>query len=199
MRKCRGILISCLLFMGYSAMLLACQNASSSFVSPLPTVSPARQAVFMTHTSPLPPPTVSPARQGVSTTYTSPLPPPTRAIRPPSFSIDGPLKPGDKVVRGHGPAGIPILVVDVTLIGEPLGHGVIEEDNSFSIKVSPPLIVNHRIGLQLGELSQVGIEPSEAKLEQMLDLAGEESMNLPRIGILLTTKLVRPLDESTLE
>jgi hypothetical protein len=97
------------------------------------------------------------------------------------FIIEEPLKAGDTEITGTGPTNIPIKVINISLVGEALGSGVIDNDGTFHISLSSPLEVNHVIGLQLGDQS---LEPS------FLD--GPDYTNIPMIGLVLTQAVVQP-------
>lgn len=77
----------------------------------------------------------------------------TDSMRGPDFSIDEPVKAGDTSVLGTGPAGVPIVLVDVSLVGEPLAYTTIGEDGRFSFTLENPLPSGHSIGIQLGDLT----------------------------------------------
>ncbi len=97
------------------------------------------------------------------------------------FTIDQPLQAGNTEITGTGPANTPIKVVNISLIGESLGSGVIGNDGAFRIALSAPLEANHLIGLQL----------SDQDLEsQFLD--GPDYTNIPMIGLILAQAVVEP-------
>lgn len=112
-------------------------------------------------------------------TPTAPLPTATPTVQVPAkvrpFAIEEPLIAGMTQVKGEGPPGLSIIIVDVTYVGEQIGGGIVGEDGTFSIEVSP-LREAHRVGIMLGaEL------PSD--LAMFKDkLWGEGGMSIPRIG-----------------
>jgi hypothetical protein len=64
------------------------------------------------------------------------------------FSLDEPIPAGVVQVKGDGPGGTHIDVVDITDIPEIIGSSIIGEDNRFSIALSAPLEQNQIIAIQ---------------------------------------------------
>ena len=79
----------------------------------------------------------------------------------PDFSIDQPAVGGDTVVTGNGPAGVPIILINVSEVGTILGETVIESDGTFTMELETPLKSNHTIGLQVGDLEGTEFNPEE--------------------------------------
>jgi carbohydrate-binding DOMON domain-containing protein len=78
-------------------------------------------------------------------------------------------------VKGEGPPGVSIKIVDVTYMGEQIGGGIVGEDGTFSIEASP-LREGHRIGIMLdAEL------PSDLAMFKG-ELWGEGGMSIPKVG-----------------
>lgn len=104
------------------------------------------------------------------------------------FTFDKPLSDGDTKVSGTGPAGVPIEVVDVTLMRLVLAKGTIEDNNTFSFELKEPLEKGHRIGIVLAELA--GTEWTE---EQFADqfYNGDQAMNVPTVGFFFDTAMVQ--------
>ena len=96
------------------------------------------------------------------------------------------MREGDTVVRGSGPAGVPVLLVDVTFMGQNLAQTVIGPDGTFEITLSA-LEKNHRIGLMLGELA--GTPWTDATFQDP-GYNGMEAMQVPQIGFLFDTVFV---------
>jgi hypothetical protein len=121
-------------------------------------------------------------------TPTAPLPTATPTVQVPAnmrpFAIEEPLIADMTQVEGEGPPGVSITLVDVTYMGEQIGGGIIGEDGTFSIEVSP-LRETHRIGIMLDtEL------PSD--LAMFKDkLWGEGGMSIPRIGDVYASAQIR--------
>jgi len=97
------------------------------------------------------------------------------------FSLDEPLTEGDTQVSGTGPIGVPILIADLTFVGEVMGKGTIDSDGQFDIPLGTPLITNHRIGILL-DSETTEFEFTQEILDQLEAFKGEEAINLPRIG-----------------
>jgi hypothetical protein len=105
-----------------------------------------------------------------------------------AFAIRRPVREGDTVVRGSGPAGVPVLLVDVTFMGQNLAQTVIGPEGTFELTLQP-LEKNHRIGLMLGDLT--GTAWSEAAFQDPA-YNGTEAMQVPQVGFLFDTVLVEP-------
>ena len=104
------------------------------------------------------------------------------------FTFEKPLLSGDKKVNGTGPAGVPIEVVDVTLMRKVLARGIIESDNTFSIDLNLSLEKGHRIGIALAELA--GTEWDEEQFTSPF-YNGNEAMNVPTVGFFFDTAMVK--------
>ncbi len=129
----------------------------------------------------------APAATNTPLVKVSPLVSPLRggAVR---FQLDRPLKAGDTIVKGKGPAGIPIIIDNVTTMGSELGAGVIGPDNRFAITVSP-LEANTRIGVKLGNLDGTGHTYEEFFTPEY---QGDGAQNIPLVDNYLDTVLVNP-------
>jgi len=95
----------------------------------------------------------------------------------PEFHINLPLTAGDQSVTGTGPVGVPIILVDVSDGGIPLGETTINDDGTFTFTLDEPLQSGHMIGLQLGDVEGTGFEESDF-------LYSETYYERPLIGIL---------------
>ena len=117
--------------------------------------------------------------------------PPTATIPPgpgvAPFVLARPVRQGDTVVRGSGPAGVPVLLVDVTFMGQNLAQTVIGPDGTFEVTMQA-LESNHRIGLMLGELA--GTPWTDASFRDP-GYNGKEAMQVPQVGFLYDTVLVQ--------
>jgi hypothetical protein len=102
------------------------------------------------------------------------------------FRLDRPIVSGTDVIRGTGPAGVPIWIADVTFMGEVLGQGTIGPDGKFSINVKP-LEASHRLGLALAELSGTPWKPEDF---YHAEFYGPDSMQLPQVGFFFDTVMV---------
>lgn len=128
-------------------------------------------------TSPLPAPS-SPLSQPPASPLQAPTSqPPAAAPTPmPLLTLVEPIGIGATIVRGSGPAGVPIRLHDVGLTGLLLGEGVIGQDGTFSIQLLDPLEAGQRVGLALGDL-----EGTPFKRHHFVDQA---IIDLPVIGLL---------------
>jgi len=71
----------------------------------------------------------------------------------PKFEINKPVIEGSNEISGSGPANVPIILIDITEMGEVLGQTTIESNGNFLFKLEKPLIENNSVGLQIGDLS----------------------------------------------
>lgn len=103
------------------------------------------------------------------------------------FRINRPVRVGDTILTGSGPAGIQIVIVNATTMGDRIGSGVIGPDGQFSIVVLP-LEANIRIGLEIGDLSGTGhlFEDFNGDVYK-----GEEALLLPMVGYFHDTVFVQ--------
>ncbi|MFN8439597.1 MAG: hypothetical protein U0175_02450 [Caldilineaceae bacterium] len=95
--------------------------------------------------------------------------------------------PGATVVRGTGPANVPILIVDVGFMGDVLGQGTISEDGKFEIEVKP-LVENAYIGVAVAELDGTDFA-HEDFLARGFNGPGAEQV--PQVGFIFDTLVVR--------
>lgn len=65
------------------------------------------------------------------------------------ITLQTPLSAEATEVRGRGPAGLPITIIDISLGGEVLGAGVIGADGTFAVAVNVPLQIPNLIGVQV--------------------------------------------------
>lgn len=101
----------------------------------------------------------------------------------PEFHIDLPVSGGDLTVTGTGPAGVPIVLVDVSEVGLTLGKTTIKENGTFIFNLKDPLQSSHLIGLQLGDIEGTIWEESDF-------LYSETYYERPLIGILFDLVVV---------
>jgi hypothetical protein len=104
------------------------------------------------------------------------------------FELGRPVREGDTVVRGSGPAGVPVLLVDVTFMGQSLAQTVIGADGTFEVSLNP-LEKNHRIGIMVGDLA--GTAWSDASFQDP-GYNGTQAMQVPQVGFLFDTVFVEP-------
>ncbi len=79
----------------------------------------------------------------------------------PVFTIAEPVAGGDTVITGTGPAGVPIILVDVSEVGLPLGETVINEDDTYIFNLETPLQSGHSIGIMLGDLTGTDLDEND--------------------------------------
>ncbi len=125
-----------------------------------------------------PPPQVESA--GEEGAYPAPVAPAeeTSSIPIVPFVIERPVPAGATVIRGTGPAGVPILIINVTFMGEVLGEGVIGEDGTFEVEV-PPLEDQLWVGVAPGELAGSDLTYEDLTAS---GFNGEGAAQVPQIG-----------------
>ncbi len=158
-------------FLTVCLLMTACQS-----LSPLPTLAPAETLPVTDSTQSSPVATPTAAEISVLTGQ-SDVPSKIR------FEIDRPVKAQDTVVKGSGPKGISIVLLDATHMGVELGATTIGEDGRFTINVQP-LPGNIRIGIQLAE--------HDDAIWADKSLLGPDALVLPLVGAFVDTVLVVP-------
>jgi hypothetical protein len=95
-----------------------------------------------------------PAPSATLDAYPPPVTPTPETSRIPivPFVLEGPLAVGDTVVRGTGPANVPIVIIDASFMGDILGKGVIGPDGKFAIETLP-MEDKHWVGLTVDDLT----------------------------------------------
>ncbi|MDI9547463.1 MAG: hypothetical protein QM346_07655, partial [Chloroflexota bacterium] len=126
-----------------------------------------------------PPPQVT-SSSAEEEAYPAPSAPTEETSRIPivPFAIEQPVTAGSTVIRGTGPAGVPILVVNVTYMGEILGEGVIGADGTFEISTTA-LEAETWVGVSLADLtgSDFAYEDFYAS-----GFRGEGAAQVPQVG-----------------
>ena len=136
------------------------------------TLSPAEEGAY-------PPPQVT-SSSAEEEAYPAPSAPTEETSRIPivPFAIEQPVTAGSTVIRGTGPAGVPILVVNVTYMGEVIGEGVIGADGTFEISTTA-LEAETWVGVSLADLtgSDFAYEDFYAS-----GFRGEGAAQVPQVG-----------------
>ena len=119
-----------------------------------------------------------------------PLPGTTPLPQGPPFTLQKPLTEGDKVVKGKGPASVPIRIMDVSIVATAnsaleLGSGAIGPNGEFAIAVDPPLEAGHSIGIQIGDLTGTAFRPENY-------VRSDTYRDIPLIGSVFDTAQVAP-------
>jgi hypothetical protein len=141
-------------------LLAACSVPQPTINSPLPTLA-----------SPL-----------VSPLDTPGIPRPAIPIR-----LNKPILVGDNEVSGTGPAGLSIVISDITFMGDTLGAGAIQPDGTFTISV-PTLEANHWIGVMVSDTSGTGWTMEDLYRPEFF---GDEATQVPQVGFFHDSTLVR--------
>jgi hypothetical protein len=95
----------------------------------------------------------------------------------PEFVLFEPVYGGDILIEGTGPAGIPIILIDVTNMGTQLGETIINNEGEFRFELSNPVQSGHTIGLQLGDITNTDLNPQDF-------LYSPTYYDRPQIGVL---------------
>lgn len=186
------LIVLCVLLIGGLLFLAGCTQQPESGTPtneapPAPTgvIEAPPPAAVEEGYPPLPAEVVESDAYPVATPAAAPLaqgyPPPGEIRDGVLFAINTPLRPGDTEVSGVGPAGLTVFILNVTLMGEPIGSGRIGEDGTFSIAV-PALESNFQIGL-FADLEAAGIDPDSV-------IAGPGARVVPLVGFFYDTALV---------
>jgi hypothetical protein len=151
-----------------------------SYPAPTNTAEPTVQGDY-------PPPTLAPDTAPDSYPAPVELTPEFSRIPIVPFVMERPLIPGATVIRGTGPANVPIVVADIFLMGEILGEGVIGADGTFEITV-PPLAEGHWIGVAVADLSGTEFLPEDFYAS---GFRGPGAEQVPQVGFIFDTDFVR--------
>lgn len=150
---------------GYPAPSTVQEN-EEAYPAPSPTAPTAQGD------EPYPPPT--PVMPTPVTSYPDPEPTPEDGI---PFAFERPIETGDTVIRGVGPAGLEISIINVTFMGEEIATTRVGDDGQFEVEV-PALEAGVRIGLT------ADIEGTD--LEEQI-IPGEGARSVPQVGYFFDT------------
>lgn len=169
----------CLSLIGLAGLVTACDLLTN--VSDRDDESNSQVQAIETNTNNFESPLISPLP--LPTTFTSPVEEPRLAEKYP-FSFDKPLQPGQTVISGTGPPGVPINIVDISYGGEVLGAGTADKNGTFSI-TTKPLLENNRVGIMLGDMSNYPAVHVEELIREY------EFQDLPLVGRVFASEMVR--------
>ena len=114
------------------------------------------------------------------------LPTPVLTVDGPDFSIE-PLKAGDTVIRGTGPVGLIVDVIDVSAMGQLLGKVQIDETGSFALTTEAPLEGQHIVGIALPLNTRTTVEV----LTTLRNKAGERPRDYPEVGFVYDSEIIQ--------
>ncbi len=103
------------------------------------------------------------------------------------FKLDKPVMAGSKDVTGTGPAGIPILLVDITMNGNVLAQTSIQPDGKFHFTLGKPLQKDDWIGIALTDLK--GTEWTSQDFNSEGFNGGSPNL-VPNVGFFFDTAMV---------
>ncbi|GAB4527057.1 MAG: hypothetical protein Fur0018_12510 [Anaerolineales bacterium] len=89
-------------------------------------------------------------------------------------------------MTGHGPANIPLLLVDITTMGDILAQTIVQSDGTFEFQVSP-LEGQHRLGIMIGDLQIPGVKEEDFYTTEFY---GDEARQIPQLGFFFDTVMV---------
>lgn len=121
-------------------------------------------------------------------TYTPPTLPSNEAYPAPTqstgvlLSLNKPVRANDTIISGVGPAGLEIVIQNITMMGEVVGYGTIQGDGTFSVQV-PSLDSNVRIGLA-ADIELQGLTLQEIQ-------PGNDAISVPMVGYFYDSTVVR--------
>ena len=121
--------------------------------------------------------------------YPAPVQPTPETSRIPivPFVLDRPLEPGATIVRGSGPANVPIVIANVFLMGEIMGEGVIDANGRFEVAVAP-LEKGYWIGIAPDDLSGTDFAYEDFYPQ---GFRGPGAEQVPQVGFLYDSEFVR--------
>lgn len=126
---------------------------------------------------PYPPPTVAIPTPVTSYPEPEPVNTPENGV---AFAFERPIGPGDTVIRGVGPAGLEVRVVNVTFMGDVMATTTVGDDGQFEVTV-PALEPGVRIGLT------ADIEGTD--LADRI-VPGEGALGVPQVGYFFDTVVI---------
>ena len=98
------------------------------------------------------------------------------------LALDKPMSSGDTMVTGVGPPGLYVYILNITLMGEELGSGAVDNDGIFTISLSE-LLVDTRIGLS-ADIGTIGLTEVDV-------LPGEDTVSVPQVGYFYDSYIIR--------
>ena len=104
-----------------------------------------------------------------------------------AFELDKTVEAGATQVKGRGPAGVPVMIVDITLGGNVLGTGTIGSDGTFVVDLYSELESLHRIGLALANLAGTQWDEMDFRDERYF---GSLALNVPQVGFFYDTHFI---------
>lgn len=203
MRFKEKLRLSWLLILSIS-LIVGCRSQVET--PPTPTTTPALESPQPTETSaidsplPSPEPTKIPSEQAYPITNPTSAPPPQGyPLASPTyaadyqgeivpFQLDRPIVAGSTRVTGGGPAGVPIVLRDITFGGPVLAQGVIEKSGRFALDIARPLEARHRIGIAIGNLEGTGWQAKDFSYQGFM---GEQALSVPQVDFFYDSEMVR--------
>ena len=102
------------------------------------------------------------------------------------FQITKPIYTGAVQVTGTATPGLPLFLVNVTMVGEILGETIVQDNGTFTFDVTP-IDSGTRIGVVLGNLEGTPWSIEDFYAEGYY---GDEARVVPMVGFLYDTALV---------
>jgi hypothetical protein len=104
------------------------------------------------------------------------------------FKFDKPIVEGTTEITGVGPAGVPIVLTDISSTPQMLANAVISSSGKFTFKVSKPFVKDQRLGLGL-----VNLKDSPWVDKNFVDpgFQGPEPTQIPNVGVFYDTAVVQ--------
>ncbi len=95
---------------------------------------------------------VSPLASPLQNQIQSPVMTPVLTATPslPPLKLDEPLYAGATQVSGTGPAGVPIIIMDISAMSA-IGSGEVDEKGEFVVEVSPALVSPNLVGIMFDD------------------------------------------------
>lgn len=97
----------------------------------------------------------------------------------PDFTITAGVQPGDTMVTGTGPAGLGIKIVDINMVGEVRGEGIIADDGTFEIAVDS-VVGGNTLGIIISSLGN-----TDYIAEDFVN--NENYRSIPMIGLVVAS------------
>jgi hypothetical protein len=104
------------------------------------------------------------------------------------FKFDKPIVEGTTEITGVGPAGVPIVLTDISSTPQMLANAMISSSGKFTFKVTKPLVKDQRLGLGLVNLKD---SPWVDKNFADPGFQGTEPTQIPNVGVFYDTAIVQ--------
>jgi hypothetical protein len=147
-------------------LILALMLAGCGGPDPVPTNGADSPPV---NTTPYPEPTAPGGPTATLPTDLTPqppeetFPPDPEELEGPRFTVLPPIDPSVSQIKGTGPAGLPIKLIDINNQGKTLSETTINPQGSFTFELKEKLTIGQQVAITLGNLAGTQFTPEQFK------------------------------------